>query len=252
MGKTKLKIRKKSNKRLSMVLLILVISIGFSYLAYYNKAYVELFVKEVLYYPTKYFVEDSEVLGNIFNDELANENKELRELLKLEESISDFNYVNATVITRNTSYFFSVFTINKGSSSGVKKDMAVVTSGGLVGVVDSVTKNTSNIRMITSSDTRNKVSVKISSSKNTINSIMSVDENRQMVALGIDKNIDIKKGDIVTTSGLSDVFPPGIIIGYVEKVVNDDYRTSKKVYIKLSSNVQDIRYVAVLKRGVYD
>jgi len=244
--------KKKSKKRTPIVLSIIVISLVLSYLTYYNNAYIESVIRDILYYPVVKLAKDSEVLVSTIDEELKKENKELRGLLDLEESISEFQYINATVITRNTNSFLSFFVINKGSNSGIAKGMAVITNGGLIGVIDSIGSNTSVVKMITDSDSRNKVSVKIVSGDSTVTTVMAVDESGRMVATGIKKNIDVKVGDKVITSGLSDIFPSGLLIGYVDNVFDDNYMISKNVSVKLSSDIFDIRYVAVIKRGSYD
>ena len=244
--------KKKRKKRIPMVLSIVVISLVLSYLTYYNRSYIEAFLREILYYPVVKITEDSNILVSTFDEELKRENKKLLELLDLEESLSEFDYINATVVTRNTSSFFSFFIINKGSNSGIDKGMAVITSGGLIGVVDSASSNISVVKMITDSDSRNKVSVKIVSGDSSITTVMAMDENKRMVATGIEKGVDVKVGDKVITSGLSDIFPSGLLIGYVDKIFDDNYKISKNVSVKLSSSIEDIRYVAVLKRGSYD
>ena len=63
---------------------------------------------------------------------------------------------------------------------------------------------------------------------------------------GIDRSIDAKKGDLVTTSGLGGVFPGGIFVGTVEKSQNDKYDLSKTIYIKTNQDFDAIHYVTVL------
>jgi len=250
--RTNINAKRKNYRKSYISLIIIVIGLILSYFTYYNRVNIESFFRDILYYPIAKLGDDSDVLGEVFDEELRSENKELMKLLEIEGSISEFEYINATVITRNTSYFLAFFTINKGSNNGISKGMAVITSGGLIGIIDSVSRDSSVVKMITDSDSRNKVSVKIISNDNVTTTIMAMNEEAKMVAYGINKNSDIKIGDKVITSGLSDIFPSGILIGYVESIVDDNYKISKNVYVKLSSNVDNIRYVAVLKRGIHD
>ena len=66
-------------------------------------------------------------------------------------------------------------------------------------------------------------------------------------ATGVSKTTDAKKGDIVTTSGLGELFPAGIYVGTVEEVKNDKYNLSKTVYIKTTQDFNNIHYVTILK-----
>ena len=63
----------------------------------------------------------------------------------------------------------------------------------------------------------------------------------------IDKSVNVKKGDIVVTSGLGELFPAGIYIGTVESEEMDKYDLSKILYIKTKQDFNDIHYVSILK-----
>ena len=95
------------------------------------------------------------------NIELRRELKTMKEELAIEHTLSDYEYLNATVISRNISHWYNTITIDKGSHNGVKPDMIVVNSSGLIGKVISTTTFTSDVRLITSGDTINKISITI-------------------------------------------------------------------------------------------
>ena len=76
--------------------------------------------------------------------------------------------MNASVISRNVGYWFNTITINKGSHSGVEKDMVVINSKGLIGRVIKTTSFTSDVRLITTSDTNNKISVHVSNGSDNL------------------------------------------------------------------------------------
>ena len=87
------------------------------------------------------------------------EKQYLKEIYKISESLSEFKSINATVIQRNSSYWMESMTINKGKKDGVDIGMSVVVGEGLVGKVTNITNNTSTIKLITSTDNNNKVSI---------------------------------------------------------------------------------------------
>jgi len=64
------------------------------------------------------------------NQELKKQIEELKELTNIDYVLSDYEYLNAAVINRNLGYWYDTVTINKGSSDGIKKNMAVITSKG--------------------------------------------------------------------------------------------------------------------------
>ena len=71
-----------------------------------------------------------EIENKGINSEILYENKQLKELLELNNTLSEREYINATVINRNVAYWFNEITINKGSKAGIKEGMAVINSKG--------------------------------------------------------------------------------------------------------------------------
>ena len=126
--------------------------------------------------------------------------------------------------------------------------MAVITSEGLIGKISKVSRLSSEIKLITSDDVNYKVSVSIKTSgKETYGILNGYDTKTKLIKIsGIDRNTNVKKGDIVTTSGLGGVFPGGIFVGTVESSQNDKYDLSKTIYIKTNQDFDAIHYVTVL------
>lgn len=190
-------------------------------------------------------------------DSLMSENIELRkqleamkEELDIDYTINDYEYLNATVISRNISYWYNTITIDKGSYNGVEVDMVVVNNEGLIGKVVSTTTFTSDVKLLTTSDTNNKISVAINSgNKKLYGVIKDYNYNNNFLEVeGISNTEAVYVGDYVYTSGLGGVFPSGILIGTVEEITTDEYDLSKIINVKLSANFDDINYVAILKR----
>lgn len=206
-------------------------------------------LRDIFYFPINIFVPDNKIILEDRCIELQEELNSLKELLEINKTLSDFSIVSSTVINRNANYWNNELTINKGSRDNIKIGMAVIDNRGLIGRIDKVGLNTSIVKLITSNSKDNKISVKIDRGDNSINKILEVDENNNLVIYGIDNNYEIKIGDNITTSGLSDIYPSGITIGKVEKIVDDNFGISKKVYVKHISNLDNIRFVSVLTRG---
>ena len=93
------------------------------------------------------------------NIELRRQLEALKEELNIDYSLTDYEYLNASVISRNVGYWYNTITIDKGTYNGVDKDMVVINSKGLVGRVIRTTTFTSDVRLITTSDTNNKISI---------------------------------------------------------------------------------------------
>ncbi len=182
------------------------------------------------------------------NTSLEKEIKELKETLELNHTLTEYTPINATILSRNKSYWFNTITIDKGRKDNIKKNMAVVTKNGLIGKISKLYSHSSEIKLITSDDINFKVSVAIKTNEIDNYAIMNGFDKKTgyIKASGIDKTTEIKKGDTVLTSGLGEFFPGGIYIGTVEKVLSDKYNLSKTVLIKTNQNFNDIHYVTIL------
>jgi len=184
------------------------------------------------------------------NIELRREIEALKEELDIDYVLTDYEYLNATVISRNIGYWYNTLTIDKGANNGIEVDMVVVNSTGLIGKIINATSFTSEVRLITTSDTSNKISVSISNGSNKINGLINgYDyENNMLEVEGISNTEEVNVGDKVYTSGLGGVFPSGILIGTVESITTDSYDLSKIINVKPSANFDNINYVTILKR----
>ena len=183
------------------------------------------------------------------NESLEKEIEELKKELELNSTLTEYKVENATITSRNKSYWFNTISIDKGSHSGIKKDQAVITSNGLIGKISKVSFYSSEIKLLTSDDINFKVSISIKVNGEDNFAILNGYDNKKnlFILRGIDKNANINVGDDVLTSGLGGVFPSGIYIGKIESIVNDKYDLSKTAYIKSNQDFNNIHYVTVLK-----
>lgn len=184
------------------------------------------------------------------NIELRRQLDALKDELNISYTLSDYEYLNATVISRNVGYWYNKLTINKGSYNGVEKDMVVISSKGLIGRVVKTSTFTSDVRLITTSDTNNKISVHVSNGDNNLYGVINgYDYKKSVLELeGISNTKDVNVGDYVYTSGLGGIFPAGILIGTVTEITTDSYDLAKIMKVTPSVDFNDINYVSILKR----
>ncbi|WP_339036742.1 rod shape-determining protein MreC [Mammaliicoccus sciuri] len=180
---------------------------------------------------------------------LEKENKALKKELDMKD-ISQFNPISATVIGRSPDQWMNTVIIDKGKKSGMKENMAVITSEGLVGRIKKANQFSSQVELISTSVKTSKLSVDIQQDdENIFGMINRYDENKDLLVISdIDNKYSIKKGSKVVTNGLGDQLPKGILVGKVEKVENDEYGISKVAYIKTSTNIKELNHVYVAKR----
>ena len=196
-------------------------------------------IRDLIFYKATYINSDS--LNVYLEKEAKEENDELKKLLEIDYSLTDFNVINASIIERNISSWLNEFTINKGLLDGIEEDQVVVANDGVIGRIISTSYKTSKVKLITSD--KNYVSVAV----NNCNKLLNGDKN-ELVIKGINKSDDIKVGDVVLTSGLSNIYPKGLIIGTVDEIKSDGTYTGYIAKIKISTDINNIRFVAVLKR----
>lgn len=184
-------------------------------------------------------------------NELEKENEKLRELLEIKDSILGYEGINATVIYRNISNWIDIIVIDKGKKDGIDNNMAVMINGGLIGYISDVSNYTSTVTLLTNPNMINKISIRIevADNKYAYGLLSSYDaENNLYVIEGISEYYDIPVSSKVTTTGLTEKFPGGIMIGNVKSINTDVYDLTKVVMVEPSIDLNDITYVTVLKR----
>lgn len=189
---------------------------------------------------------------NLLENELEQKDKQLEELqslLEVKVNFSNYEVINASVVNRNVGYWYQTFTIDKGKNDGVENNSAVVTSKGLIGKIIKVTPNSSVVKLLTSAGEMFQIAVLIENEGESIFGILSGYKNNEFIITGLSYNKEIKENSIVTTSGLDNIFPSGLLIGEVVSSKKDDFDLEQIVYVKPSSSFDDINYVSILKRS---
>lgn len=183
------------------------------------------------------------------NQRLQTENEQLRKELKISD-ISKYEPMAVNVIARHPDQWMNTLIIDKGKKAGIKENMAVMTTDGLIGRVAKVNQFSAQVNLISTKGRTNRLSVHVQNKgKEAFGLIDYYDEkNDELIVSDIDNSNKVAKGDKVITSGLGDQLPKGIYVGEVEKVQNDQHGLSKQVVIKTGANLNQIGTVYVAKR----
>lgn len=140
------------------------------------------------------------------------ENKRLQNILGLQTA--PLKYTAAVrIVGRGTDRWTSSLTIDKGTDDGIQKDMPIITPDGLLGKVASVSAKSATVLLI--DDPRFSVSVRFKNS--AIEAVLSGAGPNRCRLKYVGSDYEVGEGDIVATSGLDGIFPPGIEAGYVTK-----------------------------------
>ena len=127
---------------------------------------------------------------------------------------------------------------------GIEKEMGVISSKGVVGIVNNVSENYSTV--ISVLNTRLKVSVKLEETGYFGALEWDGKTFDQAVLNEIPRHATVNVGDLVETSGYSAIFPEGILIGTVHEVDLDKGESFYTIKVKLSVNFKDLAFVEVI------
>lgn len=187
--------------------------------------------------------------AKVRNKTLARENAELKSELKLKHSMTDYSTISAAVITRSPSSWQKQLVINKGQTSGIRKNMPVMSSGGLVGRVSEVNKTNSKVELLSNTgEGSNRFAIQVDGTGGkTINGIITgYDSDTNRLIMGqVTSKAKVKKNSKITTSGMGGVTPKGLYVGKVDSVGKDDYGLAQKIYIKPAANFNNVNVVTV-------
>jgi rod shape-determining protein MreC len=210
--------------------ILLFLSLSFIFNSnYFHKSKVILFSNSI----TNYTNEAFENINWYFelkkiNSSLVEENLILKNQLEkfIEKKSIDslknvaFQYQNAKVISNNLSSFKNNLIINKGTKHGLKNEMGVISSTGIIGIIDRTSKNYSSVMSVLNTESKINAKVKRTSHFGTLewNGL----SNRDLLLNDIPETADIKIGDSIITGGMSLIFPEGINIGVISEIMKQE------------------------------
>lgn len=139
--------------------------------------------------------------ANIAMAEFYAENQRLTKLLQYKEHVPEQKLLPAKVVGRNMGDLQDVVIIDRGSADGLDKEMAVVTGDGIVGLVEEVYPAAAKVMLITSS--RCKIGARILRADSRAVGVICGRsmENMPLEMEHLPREADVRKGDVVITSG---------------------------------------------------
>jgi rod shape-determining protein MreC len=192
------------------------------------------------------------------NNQLVKENTQLRNKLKENYKIRDierieindtayqqkYKYFPAQVIDNSTNKQYNYLTLNVGSRQGVMPEMGVMSSGGIVGFVLNTSENFCTVISLLNRNI--KVSCELKES-DYFGSLEWDGRNYRYATLKqIPYHVDIAKGDTIVTSGYSDTFPEGLMVG----VINDfsiEEGNFYEIRVSLSNDFKHLNHVYIIE-----
>ena len=191
------------------------------------------------------------------NDALAQENAKLRSLLfnakdttsipKLDslKGVKSTDIIVSKVIHNTFNTQENYLTINSGSSQGVKSDMGVINSLGVVGIIDNTSNNYATVISIL--NTKSQINAKLKKSDH-FGSLTWNGKSTGFVQLtDVPRLASIKKGDTIVTGGQSVIFPENINIGTIDRIYINNQTNYYTLDVKLFNDMTNLGHVYILK-----
>lgn len=191
------------------------------------------------------------------NQILSEENSRLRSLISNTEIETDsiftdsisfgkpYRFYTSNVIKNSYSLNNNILTINKGKKDSVKQDFGVISSKGIIGIVDKTSSNYATVISIL--NTTSKISAQLKKTNHFGTLTWDGKDPKFAQLVDIPKIAPVSKGDTIITSGRSSIFPKGIRVGVVEEFILDQAENYYEINIKLFNDMTNIEHVYIIE-----
>lgn len=188
------------------------------------------------------------------NEKLAKQNASLMCMLGDSYTESDtvmtngmLTFVPAHVIKNSIYELNNYMVIDKGRTDGIDKDMGVICSDGIVGIVVNVSNHFASVMSLLNSNTI--VSARFIDNQYVANVVWDNQNYHYGVVKDIPSHLIINKGDSLVTSGFSNSYPPDIMVGTIEEMENNTNEMFSTAKLKFSTNFSTLRHVFIVKNN---
>jgi rod shape-determining protein MreC len=164
--------------------------------------------------------------------------------------IQQYTYTTARVVNSTINRRNNYLTLDKGSQQGIKPDMGVISSDGVVGIVKDVSEHYCTVMSLLHKNSR--VSTRFKKSNYFGSVIWSGEDSRKAELLEVAKHVKFKKGDTLVTTVFSTVFPEGVPVGTVSEFELEDDANFYKIDIKLATDYARLSHVYIVKNLLKD
>lgn len=161
------------------------------------------------------------------------------------KSYRQYQYFDAKIISNSVFLQQNNIVLHRGSAQGIVPNMAVVGTDGLIGTVISVSENMSIVMSLLHRQSKVIAVLKKGSGLGEVS--WDGKDPRFLLLSKIPKTIVVKKGDTVVSSPYSDKFPPGLPVGYVEKIDQDQETNTYKLKIRTAVDFYSVQHAYIVK-----
>ncbi|PHS67160.1 MAG: rod shape-determining protein MreC [Flavobacterium sp.] len=191
------------------------------------------------------------------NNLLVEENARLRKHLEAYKGIAishnidtislnyKYKFISAKVINNSFSRTKNKLTLNKGKQDSLVTDMGVITSKGIVGIIDNVSNKYATAQSIL--NTNSQINAKLKSSKHFGSLVWNTKDPNTVQLIDIPRLAPVTIGDTIVTGGRSTIFPEGILIGSVTDFKLTEDKNSLILNIQLFNDMTNLEHVYIIE-----
>lgn len=174
------------------------------------------------------------------------ENAALREYLGVRDRYESFSAVSAQVLGRSDGTYLQYLTLDKGTASGIRENMAVITSQGVVGYVCEVSTNTCRVKTLLQYDTGVGVYVQRSGDVGITDCPYAMGQLGLLRVIYLPEDATLQIGDRIVTGDLGDIYPSGLTVGHVIELMPDTYSRTLTATLQPAVDFENLEQVFVI------
>jgi rod shape-determining protein MreC len=173
--------------------------------------------------------------------ELEVENRHLSDLLELRDALA-MRAVAARVIGADATELSRTLILSQGSKGGLRRDLPVISTQGVVGKLIAVAPNSSRVLLIDDHNSGLDAFDQRSRARGIIAGLL----NGELTMKYVDRTEDVKPGDSVVTSGMDGIFPRGLLVGQITRVSQEGPGLFLNVDIRPAADFRKLEQVLIL------
>lgn len=185
--------------------------------------------------------ENNRLKSILFNSET----EELKRLYDDKSTSINYKLIPAQVYKNSYSLTNNYLTINKGERDSISEDLGVITSKGIIGIIDNTSNKYARVMSILNTNSRINVQLKKTDHFGTL--IWDTESPENVNLIDIPKLAPVTIGDTIITGGRSTIFPKGIPVGEVISFKLDETENYYNIKIKLFNDMTNIGHVYIIE-----
>lgn len=209
-------------------------------------SYPKLWYENILYVKTNNDLLTQNITQlKLLNSKLTNyqiENIKLREMLDFKETYPMLSLLPANKVNDNFTSIYSII-VNVGINDAIYKNQPVIDMNGLVGKTIKVGDNASKVQLIT--DKNFAISVKVGNEMSL--AIFKPTFGRYGYLEGVLKTLVLNEGEIIYTSGVSEIYPSDLPVAKVVSFTKDPDKLTQNVIVEILAKINELNYVFVIQ-----